>query len=335
MSNFRIVFMGTPEFAVPSLKMLIENGYNVLAVVTQPDKPKGRGNKLTASPVKEYSLSKGIEVLQPVKVRTGDFADSLKKLSPNLFITAAYGRILTAEVLKIPKYGCINVHGSLLPKYRGASPIQSSIINGDTITGITTMFTDIGMDTGDILLKSEIEIGINTTAGELHDILAEIGAKTLKETLEKLDNGTLERKLQNESESTHCSMLQKEVGHINWSKTAAEVHNLVRGTDPWPGAYTFYKGQKLRIWKTIPINKSIDIPGAPVFGNVLGQYNKSDSQYNECRFGEIFVFKKDDFYVKAKDGLIKIIELQLESSRKMTSRDFAAGHSLLEGELLE
>lgn len=313
MIDLRIIFMGTPEFAVPSLKMLHEAGYKIVAVVTQPDKPKGRGNKLSESPVKEFAISKGIEVLQPVKVRTKEFVDSLKEFNPNLFVTAAYGRILTAEVLAIPEFGCINVHGSLLPKYRGASPIQTAIINGEKITGITTMFTDVGMDTGDILLKSEIEIGENITSSELHDILSELGAKALKNTIEALLDGNLKRIPQENALSTHCAMLQKETGKIDWNKPAKDVHNLVRGTNPWPGAFTYHSGQRLRIWKT----------------------EVMDGNYDHAKHGQILVFKKGEFIVKAKDGLIKILELQADSSRRMTSKEFAAGHLILEGDILE
>ena len=315
MKNFKIVFMGTPEFAVPSLKMLVDEGYDVVAVVTQPDRPKGRGNKLTPPPVKEYALTKGIMLLQPEKVKTVEFANSLKSLEPNLFITAAYGRILTKEVLSIPSYGCINVHGSLLPKYRGASPIQTAVINGDEITGITTMLTDVGMDTGDILLKNQMEISLDMTAGDLHDEMSILGASTLKMTLELMSRGELVRIPQEHENATHCPMLKKEDGLIHWNKTTLEIQNQVRGTNPWPGAFTYLNQTRYRIWKTRIINNQADI-----------------LETNEINPGTILKFDKNGFYVKTGDGVLEVIELQLDSSRKMNVQEFAAGHNLTVGE---
>ncbi len=307
----KIVFMGTPDFAVPSLDILVKSGYEVAAVVTQPDKPKGRGNKLTPPPVKEYALNNNIPVLQPEKVKTGTFAQQLREIAPDLLVTVAYGRILPQEVLDIPPYGCVNVHGSLLPKYRGAAPIQWSVINGDSITGITTMYTDIGMDTGDMLLKREVEIGINETAGELHDKLSIIGAEVLLETLKELEKRTLVRIPQPADEATYVTMISKETGRIDWSKTMEQIHNLVRGTDPWPGAYTFYKGERMRVWKT--------------------EYSNIEKA---SKPGEIIEVKKEGILVGTGKGNIMLKEIQFDSGKRLKVEQYLAGHSIDKGELL-
>lgn len=307
----RIVFMGTPDFAVPSLDILVKNGYEIAAVVTQPDKPKGRGNKLTPPPVKEYAVNNNIPVLQPEKVKTGTFAQELRDIAPDLLVTVAYGRILPQEVLDIPPFGCINVHGSLLPKYRGAAPIQWSVINGDSITGITTMYTDIGMDTGDMLLKREVEIGKNETAGELHDKLSLIGAEVLIETLKELEKGTLVRIPQPADQATYVTMISKETGRIDWSKTMEQIHNLVRGTDPWPGAYTFYKGERMRVWRT-----------------ELTDLEKTSKP------GEILEVKKEGILVGTGKGNIMLKEIQFDSGKRLKVEQYLAGHSIDKGELL-
>jgi len=315
----KIVFMGTPEFAVPSLDMLVKEGYNVAAVVTQPDKPKGRGKKLAAPPVKEYALEKGIPVLQPEKVKTAEFVNELKSINPDLLITAAYGKILPADVLDIPRFGCINVHASLLPKYRGAAPINWAVINGDKVTGITTMYTDIGMDTGDILLKSEVEITDDMTAGELHDKLAVLGAKVLRDTLIELKNGTLKRIPQSNEEATYAPMIQKDIGKIDWSKPAREIHNLVRGTNPWPGAFTYYKGERMRIWKTRPEPDGTD----------------AAAQNGSCRDykpGTICRIKKDMLQVVTGDGILDVLEIQFDNGRRMGIQE--CWHNMDEGEVL-
>ena len=311
--DLRVIFMGTPEFAVPSLDMLVREGYEVAAVVTQPDKPKGRGNKLAAPPVKEYAAGRGIPVLQPVKVRTPEYADQLRSYRPDLFVTCAYGRILTGQVLGIPSLGCINVHGSLLPRYRGAAPIQWAVINGDSVTGITTMFTDEGLDTGDMLLKKEIEITGNMTAGELHDRLALMGAQVLKETLEQLKNGILQRIPQPEEGVSFAPMLDKNLGRIDWTKTSGEIHNLVRGTDPWPGAFSFYKGERIRIWKTLT-------------EGVAGSLKKP---------GTIVEVSREGILVACGSGAVRIAEVQFDSGRRMSVDSYLAGHTIDEGEILE
>ncbi|HEX2925954.1 MAG TPA: methionyl-tRNA formyltransferase [Ruminiclostridium sp.] len=308
----KIVFMGTPEFAVPSLEMLIREGYEVIAVVTQPDKPKGRGNKMSAPPVKEFAVEHGITVLQPEKIKTPEFAAQIRELGPDLMITAAYGKIISKELLDVPTLGCINVHGSLLPAYRGAAPIHWSIINGEKVTGVTTMFTDVGLDTGDMLLKRELEIGPDTTVGELHDKMAVLGAEVLKDTLIELKNGTLTRKPQDDAISTYAPIISKEVGLIDWNKSAQQIHNLVRGTNPWPGAFTFMDESKMRIWKTSIASCSKD---------------------KHCA-GEIVSVNEEGILVQCADGYILIQELQFDSSKRMKVSDYIRGHKINTGEKL-
>lgn len=309
----RIVFMGTPDFAVPSLEMLVKEGYEVVAAVTQPDKPKGRGNKMAAPPVKEIALKHQIKVLQPEKIKTPEFIDQIKALKPDLLITAAYGKILTKELLEVPVYGCINVHGSLLPAYRGAAPINWAVIKGEKKTGITTMYTDVGIDTGDMLLKKELEIGPDMTVGELHDKMAVLGAEVLMESLTALKNGTLQRIPQEDSQSSYAPMMNKELGHIDWNKSAGEIHNLVRGTDPWPGAYTFLLGNRMRVWKTSLV------PG------------KSDAEDDN---GKILKVDDEGILVKCPDGNLLIKEVQFDSSKRMSVGDYIRGHEINAGETL-
>lgn len=309
----RIVFMGTPDFAVPSLEMLVKEGYEVVAAVTQPDKPKGRGNKMAAPPVKEIALKHQIKVLQPEKIKTPEFIDQIKALKPDLLITAAYGKILTKELLEVPVYGCINVHGSLLPAYRGAAPINWAVIKGEKKTGITTMYTDVGIDTGDMLLKKELEIGPDMTVGELHDKMSVLGAEVLQETLTALKNGTLQRIPQEDSESSYAPMMNKELGHIDWNKSALEIHNLVRGTDPWPGAYTFLLGNRMRVWKTSLVPE------------------KSNAEINN---GKILKVDDEGILVKCPDGNLMIKEVQFDSSKRMSVCDYIRGHEINAGETL-
>lgn len=312
--------MGTPEFALPSLNMLVEEGYEIAAVVTQPDKPKGRGKKLCCPPVKDYANEKGILILQPAKVKTPEFINQIRNLEPDLLVTAAYGKILPAELLDIPKYGCINVHASLLPKYRGAAPINWVIINGEAKTGITTMQTDVGMDTGDILLKSEINIPNDITAGELEEELAILGAETLKNTLLKLREGSLIRTPQQHHEASYAPMLKKELGLIDWQKTSTEIHNLVRGLNPWPTAYSFYKGKRVKIWKT---------------QNIIKMTDDYDSQLAVCENqppGTICLRTRDGITVKCGEGYIRLLEIQFDGSKKLCTND--CWHNFDVGEIL-
>lgn len=315
----RIIFMGTPEFAVPSLKALVDNHYDVICAVTQKDRPRDRGQALKASPVKEYALSQNISVLQPEKIsKEPEIIEGLLSMSPDLFITCAFGQMLPKSVLDIPKFGTVNVHGSLLPRYRGAAPIQWAIIKGETKTGITTMFTNIGMDTGDILLKSEeIEISDNMTAGELHDRMSLIGADTLLETIKRLENGSLKRIPQDERVASIAPKLTKETGLINWAESSQNIHNLIRGTTPWPGAYTFLSERKMRIWRS------------GMVGN-LNNYCRGDMD----KEGTIIDLNHDGMYVRTGDGIINIIVIQVESTKRMTSWEYAYGHYLKTGMIL-
>ena len=246
----KIIFMGTPDFAKESLEALYNAGHEIIGVVTNPDKPKGRGMKMVASPVKEFSIIKNIPVYQPLKIRKNEvFINEIKKLNPDVICVVAYGKILPKEILEIPAKGCINVHGSLLPKYRGAAPIQWAVLNGDKKTGITTMYMDEGMDTGDMILKQEVEIGEDETTGELWDRLSKIGGKLLIETLKQIESGTAPRIKQGE-DFTLAPMLDKQIAKIDWeNKTATEIKNLVRGLNPIMGAYSHIHGKKIKFWK--------------------------------------------------------------------------------------
>ena len=312
-----IVFMGTPDFAEESLKAIYEAGHNILAVVTNPDKPKGRGMKLIPSPVKEYALEKNLRIYQPLKVRNNiEFLDEIKNLKPDVICVVAYGKILPKELLDIPRLGCINVHGSLLPQYRGAAPIQWAVLNGDKTTGITTMYMDVGMDTGDMILKEKVQIGEDETTGELWDRLSKIGAKLLVETIEQINKGTAPRIPQGE-DFTLAPMLNKEMAKINWNeKTAKEIKNLVRGLNPIIGAYTFLDNKKYKFWKvsTLPFESK--------FENIEnGTIVKSNS--------------KEGLYIKANEGIIKVDEIQAENAKKMPICDFLRGNNLEEGNKFE
>lgn len=303
----KIAFLGTPDFALPSLKMLYERGDDIV-VFTQPDKPVGRKAIMTAPPVKKLALEYGLDVFQLDKIRSEEGLAALKDADPELMVTAAFGQILSKENLSVPRYGCINVHGSLLPKYRGAAPIQWAVINGEEKTGVTTMLTDIGLDTGDILLERETEIGKDETAGELFDRLAEMGAELLKETIEKLERNELEPKKQNDAEATKCSMIKKEHGHIDFSKSEKAIHDLVRGMNPWPCAYAMLEGKAVKIWRTrrIPTKKT---------GSKAGSILCAD--------------KQNGLIVKCGDGDIEILELQFPGSKRMSAQAAMLGHELV------
>ena len=323
----RIVFMGTPDFAVESLSAIYNAGYEILGVVTNPDKPKGRGMKMIASPVKEFAVEHNLKVYQPIKIKNNEeFYNEMYNLKPDLFCVVAYGKILPNDILEIPKYGAINVHGSLLPKYRGAAPIQMAVINGDEETGVTTMFMDAGMDTGDIILSEKVKIGDDETTGELWDRLSKIGARLLVKTLEKIEKEANNKEtIENIKELvgarkqgnnfTVAPMLTKEMAEIDWNKTGREIHNLVRGLSPKIGAYTFYNGKKIKIWKTQIIKE-----------NELEEIIKNSAN---SKNGEIiFADKKNGIVVKTPDGAIRILEIQAENSKRMTSKDFLNGNRL-------
>ncbi len=325
-----ILFMGTPDFASKSLKCIYEKGYNIIGVVTNPDKPKGRGMKMVASPVKEYALEKEIPVYQPEKVKNNvEFIDKIKGLAPDVICVVAYGKILPKEILDIPKKGCINVHASLLPKYRGAAPIQWAVLNGDEKTGVTTMYMDIGMDTGDIILTKETEIGKEETTGELWNRLSIMGGKLLVQTLEKIENNTITRTKQDDN-YTMAPMLNKEMAKINWKeKTAEEIHNLVRGLDPIMGAYTFLNGKKIKIWKVKTITEN-------ELAELFPELNEYLFKLKELDVGTIlFADSKKGLYVKANSGIIKIEEIQGENAKRMPVQDFLRGNQISAGEMFE
>lgn len=304
----KVVFMGTPDFAVPSLEALIAEGHDVQAVVTQPDRPAGRGQKVKMSSVKTAALNHRLPVLQPIRVSEVDFIEKLRSINPDVIVVTAFGQKIPQEILSLPKYGCVNVHGSLLPKYRGASPINWAIIDGNTVTGITTMLMDAGWDTGDILLQAELPISSDDTAGTLHDKLAELGAKVLLDTLKGLEAGTVRPKPQDHSAATYVRMLKKEDAELDWDQPPKRVVDFVRGMQPWPVAYTFFGDRLVKIWKCKVLdNQQIPDEESLVPGTVFG----SDDQ---CIF------------VAVRGGAVGILELQPENGRRMTGRDFLNGY---------
>ena len=304
MKKFRVIFMGTPEFAVPCLAALHET-CEVIGVITQPDKPRGRGQKLMPSPVKAWAEAHDLPVWQPAKIKTEEFTAQLEAMKPDLMVVVAFGQILSQRILDIPAYGCINVHASLLPRYRGAAPMQWCVINGEEKTGVTTMFMDAGLDTGDMLLTRELVIGPDMTLEEVHDGLMAMGSQVLIETLEQLSDGTLQR-IPQTGESNYAPMLTKETGHIDWTKPAADVHNLVRGLNSWPGAYTALDGAKYKIWRT----RRTGEPAHAAAGTIV----KAD--------------KKDGLFVAAGDELLEILELQAPGKKKMRAADYLNGHGI-------
>ncbi|MBC2578976.1 methionyl-tRNA formyltransferase [Clostridium sp. DJ247] len=300
-----IVFMGTPEFAVPSLKRIIKE-FGVKAVFTQPDKPKGRGKKLSMSPVKEVAIEHSIPVFQPEKLKGDEEAiQKLKELDLDFIIVVAYGQILTKEVLDIPRYGCINLHASLLPKYRGAAPINWAVINGEKESGNTTMFMDIGLDTGDMLLKSNVQITENMTAGELHDILMEDGAELLIRTIRGLVEGTITREKQHETPTAYASMLNKNMAKINWNSSNEKILNLISGLNPWPIAHTQYNGESMKIYKAKLIN--------------------DEHKYEP---GYIVDVSKEGIKVACAKGCILIEEIQFSGGKVMKVSEYIKGHNL-------
>jgi len=310
-NNMRIVFMGTPEIAVPSLDRLISDGHDLCAVVTQPDRPKGRGKKLAFSPVKEAAMRHELEILQPEKASQPDFLDRLRELNPDLIVVIAFGQILRKEVLDLPKYGCVNVHVSLLPKYRGAAPINWAIINGEEKTGVTTMFMDEGLDTGDIIKTREFRLDDEINAGQLHDIMMEEGADVLSQTVKAIEDGTAERIRQNDDESTYAPMMDRNLGHIDFKKSAVSIHNLVRGTVPWPGAWCESPYGKIKIWKTR-------------IGQ--GQIDREP--------GTIVSVGKQGIEVACGVGLILIEEIQMPNKKRMHVSEYIKGNTIEIGKIL-
>lgn len=295
--------MGTPEFAVPSLEKLINSGHEVCAVFTKPDKPVGRKKIITPPPVKTFALSHNLKVYQPERIKSAETEELIKSLNPDLIAVVAYGKIISKNTIETPKYGCINVHGSLLPKYRGAAPIQWSIINGDTVTGITTMFMDEGLDTGDILLQRKAFINENETSDELKNRLSVIGAELLIETIQKLEEGTLERKPQDNAQATLSPPLDKINGQIYWGKSAREIHNLIRGANSWPIAYTTIMGKRFKIYKSKISNLRSNYPGK--------------------------VVSVDPFVIGCGGNTsLELLEVQIEGKKRMSAADFARGYRM-------
>ena len=306
-----IVFMGTPDIAAVILDKLIRSEHRILAVVTQPDKPKGRGNQVQCTPVKELALKHDIPVLQPRRVKEESFLPVLKELNPEVIVVAAFGQILSQTILELPVYGCINVHASLLPKYRGSAPIQWAVINGESKTGITIMHMDAGIDTGDMIMKAEVMIDRKETGGSLHDKLAECGGELLLKALKAIENGTASREKQKDEDANYVKILDKSMGLIDFNRTAAEIERLIRGLNPWPSAYTYLEGKTLKIWDADVVE-----------------------QDNEGTPGEVIQVTRDSIIIKTSSGSLAVKELQLEGKKRMTVDAFLRGYSILPGIIL-
>lgn len=322
----KILFMGTPDFAQESLKSIYDAGFEIIGVVTNPDKPKGRGMKLAYSPVKEYALEKNLKIYQPIKIRNNtEFLDEIRALAPDVICVVAYGKILPKEILEIPKLGCINVHGSLLPKYRGAAPIQWAVLNGDKTTGITTMYMNEGMDTGDMILKEEVEIGPEETTGDLWQKLSKIGGEILVKTLKLIEEGKAPREKQTE-EATLAPMLNKEMALIDWENSDAnKIHNLIRGLNPIMGAYSYIDGKKIKFWKSKVLTKE-------EFFSYKTEFEEYEAKFNNLVPGTILIADdKDGLYIKANGGVLKILEIQGENAKRMPTADFLRGNHLIAG----
>lgn len=300
----KIVFMGTPDFAVSTLESLVKGGHEVIAAVTQPDKPKGRGKAVQYTPVKEKALEYEIPVYQPVKARDPEFVELLKGMNPDVIVVVAFGQLLPKAILDIPKYGCVNVHASLLPKYRGAAPIQWAVIDGEEVSGVTTMLMDEGLDTGDMLEKAEIVLDEKETGGSLFDKLSALGGELILSTLEKMENGTITRTPQGDSTTSYAKMLKKTMGEIDWHMEAVKIERLIRGLNPWPSAYTSLKGKTVKIW-------SADVVAGESTGNP----------------GRVTV-TKDKLLVECGENFLSITELQLEGKKRMETAAFLRGFTV-------
>ena len=315
--RLKIVFMGTPDFAVGALQAIIEAGHQVSAVVTQPDKPKGRGKELQMTPVKACAAAHNIPVFQPGKIKEPEAVEVLRSYEADIFVVAAFGQILSEEILSMPKYGCVNIHASLLPKYRGAGPIQWAIIDGEKKTGVTIMQMEKGLDTGDMLLHKEVEIDPKETGDSLHDKLAAAGAELIVEALPKIAAGQLTPRKQNDAESCYAKMLQKSMGRIDWNMTADKLDCLIRGLISWPGASTTFRGKNLKIWEEEPVME--------------GDFSVSIS---ESLPGTIVCVEKEAFYVQTKEGVLKVLSVQIEGKKRMAVKDFLLGYPIKAGECL-
>ena len=308
----KVVFMGTPDFAVGTLEEIVKAGHEVAAVVTQPDKPKGRGKTLMPTPVKEAALKYAIPVYQPLKVRAEEFVKVLEEIAPDIIVVAAFGQIISKEILELPKYGCINVHASLLPKYRGAAPIQWAVIDGEKESGVTIMQMDEGLDTGDMLAKAIVPLDEKETGGSLFDKLSEAGGRLCVETLAKLEKGEITPEKQGESPTAYASMLDKKMGNIDWNKSAVVIERLVRGLNPWPSAYTHLDGKTLKIWACDVLPQSA---------------SKGES-------GEILEVTKDAIHVQTGDGILVLREIQLAGKARMDAGAFLRGYKVVPGTVL-
>lgn len=307
----RVVFMGTPDFSVPTLECIIEAGHEVVGVVTQPDKAKGRGKKVVYTPVKEKALEHGLTVYQPRRAREPEFIEQMRALNPDVMVVVAFGQILPKELLDIPKYGCVNVHASLLPKYRGAAPIQWAVIRGEKVSGVTTMQMDVGLDTGDMLLKTEVPLAEDETGGSLHDKLSVLGGDLLIETLKGLEARTIVPEKQDDSQSgEYARMLDKSLGKIDFSMRAEEIERLIRGLNPWPSAYTSYNNKTMKLWKARVVSGGEAVPG------------------------QVLAVDKKGFTVQTGDGALQILELQMEGKKRMDAGAFLRGCPLTAGEIL-
>ena len=310
----KVVFMGTPDFSVGTLEALIEAGHEVIGVVTQPDKPKGRGKTLMATPVKEVALKHQIPVYQPKKVREAGFTETLGRLAPDVIVVAAFGQIITKEILDIPRFGCINVHASLLPAYRGAAPIQWAVINGEKESGVTIMQMDEGLDTGDMIDKVVVPLAEDETGGSLFDKLSQAGARLCVKVLKDLEEGNAVREKQPEESTTpYASMISKKMGEIDWNRSAKSIEQLIRGLDPWPSAYTKLQGKTLKLWKAEAQKENVP-EGVP---------------------GEVVKVERDTFCIQTGDGILKIEEVQLEGKKRMDTAAFLRGFHLSQGERLD
>lgn len=307
----KVIFMGTPDFAVGTLEEIIKAGHEVALVVTQPDKPRGRSGALQFPPVKECAVAHGIEVFQPKKIREEENVEYLRKYHADIIVVAAFGQLLPKSILDMPKYGCINVHASLLPKYRGAAPIQWSVINGDAVTGVTIMQMDVGMDTGDMIATREVVIDEEETGGGLFDKLAEVGAKLCVDTLIEIESGTATRTPQNHEEATHVSMISKELGNVDWNKSAVEIERLIRGLNPWPSAFTQLDDKTFKLWKAKVVDENTD-----------------------KKPGTIVRVGKDCLAVQTGEGLLSLLEVQLEGKKRMEVDAFLRGYQVEEGTCL-
>lgn len=309
----KIIFMGTPDFAVDALEAIIQAGHEITCVVTQPDKPKGRGKELQFPPVKTCALAHRLPVFQPVKIKTPEAVETLKTYEADIFVVAAFGQILSQDILDMPRYGCVNIHASLLPKYRGAAPIQWAVINGERESGVTIMQMNAGLDTGDMLCRTVVPIAPKETGESLHDKLSQAGAKLIVEALAQIEQGSLQPQAQNEAESTYAGMLRKSLGRIDWTQSAVTIERLIRGLYPWPSAYTSFRGKTLKIWEA-----DVD----------------TDNCFREAAPGSVIRVDRDTIVVQTGEGALQLSQIQLEGKKRTTVKDFLLGYRVEAGEQL-